>query len=337
VFWLLSVVILLIAVLVACWPLFRKDSRWKASAIGLLALVPAGAVVLYQAVGTPEGIDVVPPAVIQSAEDMESLTSSLRERLTESPEDLEGWLLLGRSYKTTQQFPEALEALETANRIAPGNPIVQVELIEARLFASGNPRLTSEMTALLEKSLEKDPGLQKALWLMGIAAMQNGDEETAIAYWQQLLNQLQPGNPIAETVGEQISQARSRLGIEAEPQWQGIDLRVSVPGEIAESIGSLPPQAVLFLIARSPGVSGGPPLGVRRVDQPVFPVEMNLNDRDSMMQQRRISAESQVELQARLSMSGTPQGNPGDWQSATKLAPTNSAEPIELIVDKLLE
>ena len=65
--------------------------------------------------------------------DIDAMVASLRAKLTQSPQHLEGWMLLARTLKTLQRFPEALEALEIARRIAPEDSTVAVELIEARI------------------------------------------------------------------------------------------------------------------------------------------------------------------------------------------------------------
>ena len=60
----------------------------------------------------------------------------------------------------------------------------------------------------------------------------------------------------------------------------------------------------------------GPPLGVRRIIDPVLPLEITISDQDSMLEERQISSESEVQLQARISLTGSPAAGSGDWQSA---------------------
>jgi hypothetical protein len=53
-----------------------------------------------------------------------------------------------------------------------------------------------------------------------------------------------------------------------------------------------------------------------------------------MLQERQISTLTEVQLQARLSMSGAPQARSGDWQSARIAVPLKSAEAVELLIDE---
>ena len=66
----------------------------------------------------------------------------------------------------------------------------------------------------------------------------------------------------------------------------------------------LSPNAVLYIAARTPGISAGPPLAVKRFTQPIhFPVEFTLSGQDSMIADRPFKG--RVMIKARVSQSGT--------------------------------
>jgi cytochrome c-type biogenesis protein CcmH len=88
---------------------------------------------------------------------------------------------------------------------------------------------------------------------------------------------------------------------------------------------------------RSPGPAMGPPLGVRRIIDPALPLDLTISDKDSMMQERLISTESEVQLQARISLTGSPAASSGDWQSTPLTVALNSGETVELIIDQRVE
>jgi cytochrome c-type biogenesis protein CcmH len=386
-FWILSAIGLAIATLLTCLPLFRQKTGWTPIALALVFALPVGALLLYQEVGTPEaiGLSGVPQAsthagAAAAAGEIDDLVGKLRARLDESPESLEGWVLLARTLKTMQRYPEALEALQTAKRIAPDDPFVTVELVEAQLFMSQGGMISEDMIKQLQAALDQDPGQQKALWLLGVAAAQSGDDEAAISYWETLLEQVEADSPIRSSVQEQISAAQLRLGIDApesvpvtmaeqtpphpapsmaavvptsepaageasEPaagevtpvdsaNWAGIDVQVT--GGAALPAG-VPENAVLFVMIRTPGVAAGPPIGVRRVIGPTLPLSMTVSDQDSMLQERLISSEPQVQLQARLSLSGSPGARSGDWQSLPVTVPLDSTKSVELVLDQQVE
>ena len=228
-FWSISLLILLIAGLLTMGPLLGKGAKWRLATLSGILLLPVAGYWLYQGVGTPQALD---PAMVRAPEhseagmarahagtaDMATLTERLRKRLEENPNDIEGWVLLGRSYKNLQKFPLAIEALEKADSLSPGMPLVQVELVEARLFASGDPKFTAEMVSTLETAVAAEPSLQKGLWLLGIATAQAGDDAGALKWWEQLRAQLEPGSSIEKSLTEQIAQVRTRLGQAPEPE-----------------------------------------------------------------------------------------------------------------------
>jgi hypothetical protein len=70
----------------------------------------------------------------------------------------------------------------------------------------------------------------------------------------------------------------------------------------AESALTRPPGAVLFLIARPQGVSGGPPLAVLRVADPEFPYAFRIGPENVMIPSMRF--EGAIALSARLDADG---------------------------------
>jgi cytochrome c-type biogenesis protein CcmH len=377
-FWIIAGIALFAGALITFLPLLRGKTFWQPAALALTFLVPAAALWLYTTVGTPEaiGIQPAPHPVAASADelgDVDEMISGLRSRLGEGPEHFDGWMLLARTLKTVQRYPEALEALQVAQRIQPDNPVVLVELAEARIFVSQDGRIDDESVFLLERALELNPEEQKGLWLMGIAAAQAGDFAFAISYWESLLGLLEPGSQVAQSVQNQINEAQARLGMEpasvpvaaeavaqattqpaideqapaqqtaaeqppAQPApdgaWQGTPVRISA-SEAAEA--AIPPNAVMFVVIRSAAIAMGPPLGVRRVIGPQLPLEITLTDADSMIAERQISFESEIQLQARVSLSGSPGAASGDWQTEPVIVSLDSGEPVELVIDQQVE
>jgi hypothetical protein len=81
----------------------------------------------------------------------------------------------------------------------------------------------------------------------------------------------------------------------------------------------------------------GPPLGVRRVIDPILPLDITISDQDSMLEERQISSEGEVRLQARISLTGSPAAGSGDWQSAPVTVSLDSAKAMELVIDQRVE
>jgi cytochrome c-type biogenesis protein CcmH len=328
-FWLAAAAIPVVTALLLFRPLLRKGGPWLGVGLALLLLLPVTTLLLYQGVGTPTAVDPPRPAqgMAQGAgqdADIEDLLAQLEARMAAQPDDLEGWLLLGRSYRSLQRHREALTAFRRARELAPEEPVVAVELAEALIFTSDPQQPNPEVSALLAEALAKAPDLQKGLWLAGMVAAQTGDDATAVGHWERLLAQLEPGSPVAGSVQQQLDAARARLGVAPSDAWAGLDIVVTAPAELP----ALTPESALFIIARDPDAPN-PPLGAIRL-APAFPAVARLTDANSMMPQRPLSGAARLQLQARLSLDGNPLAGEGDPASEPVIVAADHAEPVEL-------
>ena len=142
------------------------------TAAWIILMIPLAGLIMYQQIGTPEAINLaaVKPqpqnnqqqAHATQQNEMDDLVESLQKRLSDSPDDPEGWIILGRTLKTTQRYEEAETALRNANRLRPDDPMVMVELAEASLFASGRPRLSRRPGSCLNPPLPLNHNTRKA-------------------------------------------------------------------------------------------------------------------------------------------------------------------------------
>ena len=373
-FWTITAAAVFVAALISFLPLLKGKTFWQPAGLALIFLVPVASLWIYKAVGTPQALDLKPApraasvTHTQELPDINAMVSGLQVRLRENPEDVEGWMLLSRTYKSMQRFPESVEALEKALEVAPDDPSVMVELAEAWIYVSPDGRIGDNSLSMLQRALVIDPGQQKALWLLGMAAAQEGEFEYAIEQWEALLALMEPGSDVANTVQTQIDQARLAMaapdgtaGVEAaasEPvveqtasevsagaetvvatsaddsSWQGTKLKITAGDALPAGLAA---ESVLYVMIRTPGVAMGPPIGVRRVIGPSLPMEIIITDRDSMLKERMISSEAEVQIQARLSRSGSPAPAPGDWQSQKVTVGLVSNDPVELILDQQVE
>lgn len=369
-FWTIAGVVLFAGAVITLFPLLRGKSAWQPLALALAFALPAAGLWLYDSFGTPEGIGVsgtplstavsnADPHAGQAGE-MDAMLTGLRQRLAENPDDLEGWMLLARTLKATQQYAEAADALEQAHTLAPENPVVMADLAEAWVYETPDGRVPESSRAMLERALEINPNLQKGLWLMGVAAMQDGDDAFAISYWQTLLDQLNPSSNVYKMVATQVNEAQARMGmmpeahqpavedgVVAQPEPQDQEAGSAADGTwtstrvvldaVAEAREALANGAVLYVMIRTPGPAMGPPLGVRRVTNPTFPLEITLSDEDSMLKERLISSVPEIEVQARVSLSGMPAAQPGDWQSNAKPVELASTGLVVLDIDQQVD
>lgn len=97
--------------------------------------------------------------------------------------------------------------------------------------------------------------------------------------------------------------------------------------------GRVPASGVLFLIARSG--AGGPPLAVKRIEQPTFPLEFSLGPDDRMIQS--LPFEGPLVLTARVDADGNATTrSPGDLQGRADSPVSPGTRGISLLIDEAL-
>jgi cytochrome c-type biogenesis protein CcmH len=109
---------------------------------------------------------------------------------------------------------------------------------------------------------------------------------------------------------------------------------VSGTVEIAEELEERVPRGgVLFVIARSEG--GGPPLAVKRIVDPEFPLDFEIGPADRMIEQMPFSGP--LRLSARLDADGNATTrSAGDLQGSLEAAVEPGAEGVRIRLDETL-
>jgi cytochrome c-type biogenesis protein CcmH len=339
-----------------------EAAQARTAAIALALLLPAFALALYFWIGNPSAIEVArtPPPAAGDAKsphadptgpEMQKAVDGLAERMRNQPDDLDGWLLLGRAYLAMQKFPEAKDAFQKAIKLAPDNVDVSVQYAEAIALSSPTRQIDAEGRGIIANALKKDPKNQRALWLSGIAAAQDERYPDAVKAWETLLAELPPDAEIAGTVRTQLEEARTRAGLpagtpglptgsvpkaEAAAPAEGgtrITVRIDVAPELKNRVAA---GAPLFVFARA--VAGPPmPLAVKRMTAGELPATVELTDGMGMTPQMTLSSADQVIVGARISLTGSATPSTGDMQALSKpIASKGKASEVTLTIRDVL-
>jgi cytochrome c-type biogenesis protein CcmH len=147
-----------------------------------------------QASPGPSAEDVAAAAQLspeERAKMVRGMVERLATRLTEAPDDLQGWLRLGRAYEVLDEPEKAADAYARAAKLKPDDPSILAREVDA-LMADRAPTDPIPETALaVLKQLETlDANEPRALWYLGLAAAQAREIDEAKAYWQKLLTVL---------------------------------------------------------------------------------------------------------------------------------------------------
>lgn len=304
--------------------------------ISIVAALSLATLVLYRLVGTPAALD---PAMREAPATLQDAISQLETRLQENPRQIEGWLLLGGAYASTQQPGKARDAYARAALLAPDQPDVLVEAAETRALVAPQRRFDAQALAWLQHALQLQPQHQRARWFLGVAQRQAGKPVEAAVTWEPLLAQVDATTAMALRV--QINAARVNAGLPplrmppatarlaaADTGATMLQVKVQLDPQLAKRI-RLDRNASVFVIARMPG---GPPMPVAVEKHTVaeLPLNVVLDDSDGPMPTRKLSSLGEVEVLARLSMSGNALPQPGDLSSTAIRVQLPTIAPIEL-------
>ena len=120
------------------------------------------------------------------APDVLAMVAKLEQHLRDDPNDLAGWLMLGRSYLALQRMDDAVNAYDRAHRLSGSSVEAALGLGEAISLRAGG-QISPEASALFEDAIKLEPNNPKALLYGGFAAATRGDRALARSRWQALL------------------------------------------------------------------------------------------------------------------------------------------------------
>lgn len=195
-------------------PAKRRSARWVTIAWALA--LPVLATSMYALLGAPRSLLVEPqsPAHRMNTSDMAQATERLAQKLKTSPDDLEAWFTLARSYQAMERWQQAVDAYRQALRLAPDDPQLMSDLADA-LASSQGGKLEGEPMMWVSRALSHDPLHVKSRALAAMAAYRSGHLDEAHEHWEKLAALSPPGSQGAELARQGI--ARIKDGRPATP------------------------------------------------------------------------------------------------------------------------
>jgi cytochrome c-type biogenesis protein CcmH len=225
------------------------------------------------------------------------LTQSLRPRMSEQ-DTITGDFMTGTSGAETarllqegkqafakQEFAKAIESFKQVLAQEPNQPeahsYMGFILVQA---GHGDGALMA-----FEKALAIAPNFPMALWGKGMVLYrEKNDYAGAREIFGKLLNMMPPGserNELAKVLAEIPAaggQNTPAAGAPAAPSASAkISGKITLDPKLQANVDS---NAALFIIARPAGGAAGPPLAVRKIEKPVFPLSYSIGQENVMMQ-----------------------------------------------------
>jgi cytochrome c-type biogenesis protein CcmH len=341
-------------------PAAKVASGSRRTAIALAATIPLLAAGLYSQLGEPDAFS--PLAHTQkdphdmSGEQVDAMIARLAERLQKEPDNIDGWVILARTYYTQRRFSEAAGAYEKLTALLPSEAALYADYADALAMAQGR-RIAGKPLELVKKSLALDPNQWKALAMAGTEAFDRKDYKGAVEYWERLRDSSQ-GEPIAQQIQASIDEARKLGGMppsappkaaaalpaaaaKAAPAGMGADAAKGGPRTVVGTVtlagplaGKASPDDQVFVVAR-PADGSKMPIAITRAKVSDLPLKFTLDDTVSMSPEVKISAFDQVIVAARVSKKGSAMPAPGDLEGVSQPVKVGSSG-LAITIDRVL-
>ena len=241
----------------------------------------------------------------------------------------------GKSAFAKQDWPKAIEAFKQALAADPNQPeahaymgfiLVQAGHADGALLA-------------FDKALSQAPNFPMALWGKGMVLLRDKQDYSGARQVLEKLAQLLPAGAERSEVEKAIREMPAPEGkprpqaTAAAPSGQQIVGRISIDPKLKGNVDS---QATLFIIARADAAKG-PPLAVKKIDRPVFPLSYSLGPENVMMQGMPFTG--RVTITARLDKDGNPTTRqPGDLTGDYQKNPvTVGSKNIDIVLDQVVQ
>jgi len=327
-----------------------QSAAWTAAVLG--SAIPIAALLLYLALGNH---DAFAPLAVQSKpagehkvtrQDIEALAEKLAAKLKDDPANVDGWVMLARTYQALDRNEDSARAFDRAVALLPDNADLLADY--ADLLATIDGGFREKSVQLVEQALKADPRHWKALALAGTAAFNRKDYKTAVGYWERMKATVPPTSPLAGSIDASIAEARELGGLKAAaapaaplpatPAAPPATTAASAGARIAGTVQLAPaladkvsPTDTVYIFARA---VDGPrmPLAILKKQAKDLPVTFALDDSMAMTPSLALSNFPSVVVGARVSKSGSATPQSGDLEglsSAVKLGATGLAVVID--------
>ena len=296
----------------------EKPAIW--TAVVLAVALPLGSMGLYMWVGQPEALNPMAAKTPDQVDpkDLAKMAQTLAEKLQAKPDNLQGWVMLGRTYRTLENFDAALKAYDSALKLSADDDL-KLERIEI-IAMQRQGQFEGEPWNVIREVLQRDPQHFGALLTAGSASYAEGKFADALRYWEQARKPLDANNPDLEGLENAIAAVRDRLGMPpaksspASSSTSAATSGLNVTGQVnlsASLKSKASPNDVVFIYA-TPANGDRMPLAIFKTTVSQLPLNFTLDDSSAMTPDRKLSAAGEVMVKVRVSKSGNAMPQSGD-------------------------
>lgn len=214
-----------------------RTRRRPAVAVGCALAIVVVAVPLYARLGSP-GVPGEPFAGRNLSSTLVASIARIERHLEDHPDDGRGWEVLAPVYLKLGRYDEAARARRKALDLLGDTAQRQSDLGVALAMADGGV-VTAEAKTAFDRAVALEPDNVQAVFFLGVAAHQDGDDGTAAGIWRALIARSPVGAPWLPMVRERLAQISPASGSDA-------GAAAAAPGPTTADVAAaaeMPPEA----------------------------------------------------------------------------------------------
>jgi cytochrome c-type biogenesis protein CcmH len=323
---------------------------------GLSLFVVFFSLVVYQQQGS--FLSVTESSVIKASSDKERSTNSqkqnqalahvnkLKQQIEANPNDSEAWYNLGQTYVAIGGFTEAIAAFKQVVAIE-GEHADLFGAIAQALYYKNQQKITVEVQEYIDRALALDVNDASTNILLGMHNFIAQNFQSAISYWQIVINANNPGVNI-NALKEAVTEARYRLNENAteglnQPNIKGnsnsvgpqLKISVSLSDAVIAQLANQDDRVVFVYAVPTNGQRM--PLAAVKMKASDLPSVIVLNNSQAMSPANTLSSVKNAHVYAIVSKEGGVGIKSGDYKAEALNVDVNRGDTLELVVDKLVE
>lgn len=257
-----------------------------------------------------------------------------------SSKDLASLLAQGRAAYERQEWPKAIEAFKQVLAVDPNQP--EAHAYMGLILAEAGHADGALMA--FDRVLSADPKFPLALWGKGMLLYRAKEDFSGARETLETLLSIMPAgaekDELKKTIAEisKLSSQQKQVSKKSQPVTpqrpvQQIRGTISVDPKLSSKLDG---QAVLYIIVYSAGSTTGPPLAVKKIEHPVFPLPYTVGPENVMMP--GLSLSGKVQVSARLDKDGNPMTKePGNLTGEYKKNPVPvGSGNVDIVIDQIM-
>ena len=302
----------------------------KITAIGLCLFIAVLSAGFYFALGDATRIAQTNTQQPMTQEGVEKMVAQFAAKMEQDPANLQGWVMLARSYRILGRNQEAAKAYERAGSFIESDPQLLADYADV-LATNANGSFSGKPLQLIKQALKLDPNNLMALWLSGTASYAAGNYKAAVQIWEKLAQQVPPGTEDARSIEASIADARAKGGLSSKvsASTKGVSGKIEISADLKSKVKS---GDIVMVIARKPGERM--PVAVLRTGISDFPMNFSLTDALAMNPSAPLSQLSEASVEVRISKTGMAKPEAGDLISTPQIVKVG-ANNIRLVIDQV--